>query len=254
MCKIFGHNIKLTILLKANRSMVDNTRKLVYGSSIFAKLMSNLNTKFQFRLLSFYNDKKIIDLIKIVKKEVDFAFFPIEAYHVYSIAKSQSKLDGDMAEVGVYQGGSAKLIAEVKNEKELYLFDTFEGLPKVSKKDTHFGASYCKTGEFSNTSLENVENYLSNYKNIYCYKGKFPETSEPIKTKKFSFVHLDVDLFQSTIDCLEFFYPRMINGGIILTHDYHTDGVKQAFNEFCKDKKIPQIQLLGSQCAITKLE
>ena len=41
---------------------------------------------------------------------------------------------------------------------------------------------------------------------------------------------------------------------IILTHDYHTDGVKQAFNEFCKDKKIPQIQLLGSQCAITKLE
>ena len=254
MCKIFGHNIKLTILLKANRSMVNNTRKLVYGSSIFAKLMSNLNTKFQFRLLSFYNDKKIIDLIKIVKKEVDFAFFPIEAYHVYSIAKSQSNLDGDMAEVGVYQGGSAKLIAEVKNEKELYLFDTFEGLPKVSKKDTHFGTSYWKTGEFSNTSLENVENYLSNYKNIYCYKGKFPETSEPIKTKKFSFVHLDVDLFQSTIDCLEFFYPRMINGGIILTHDYHTDGVKQAFNEFCKDKKIPQIQLLGSQCAITKLE
>ena len=254
MCKIFGHNIKLTILLKANRSMVDNTRKLVYGSSIFAKLMSNLNTKFQFSLLSFYNDKKIIDLIKIVKKEVDFAFFPIEAYHVYSIAKSQSKLDGDMAEVGVYQGGSAKLIAEVKNEKELYLFDTFEGLPKVSEKDTHFGTSYWKTGEFSNTSLENVENYLSNYKNIYCYKGKFPETSEAIKTKKFSFVHLDVDLFQSTIDCLEFFYPRMINGGIILTHDYHTDGVKQAFNEFCKDKKIPQIQLLGSQCAITKLE
>ena len=254
MCKIFGHNIKLTILLKANRSMVDNTRKLVYGSSIFAKLMSNLNTKFQFRLLSFYNDKKIIDLIKIVKKEVDFAFFPIEAYHVYSIAKSQSKLDGDMAEVGVYQGGSAKLIAEVKNEKELYLFDTFEGLPKVSTKDTHFGTSYWKTGEFSNTSLENVENYLSNYKNIYCYKGKFPETSEPIKIKKFSFVHLDVDLFQSTIDCLEFFYPRMINGGIILTHDYHTDGVKQAFNECCKDKKIPQIQLLGSQCAITKLE
>ena len=254
MCKIFGHNIKLTILLKANRSMVDNTRKLVYGSSIFAKLMSNLNTKFQFRLLLFYNDKKIIDLIKIVKKEVDFAFLPIAAYHVYSIAKSQSKLDGDMAEVGVYQGGSAKLIAEVKNGKELHLFDTFEGLPKVSEKDTHFGTSYWKTGEFSNTSLEKVKNYLSNYKNIFCYKGKFPDTSEPIKNKKFSFVHLDVDLFQSTIDCLEFFYPRMINGGVILTHDYHTDGVKQAFNEFCKDKKIPQIQLLGSQCAITKLE
>jgi O-methyltransferase len=252
MCKIFGHNIKLTILLKANRSMVDNTRKLVYGSRIFAKLMSNLNTKFQFRLLSFYNDKKIIDLIKIVKKEVDFAFFPIEAYHVYSIAKSQSKLDGDMVEVGVYQGGSAKLIAEVKNGKELHLFDTFEGLPKVSEKDTHFGTQYWKTGEFSNTSLENVENYLSNYKNVYCYKGKFPETSEPIKNKKFSFVHLDVDLYQSTMDCLNFFYPRMITGGIILTHDYHTSGVRDAFEEFFQDKNIPWIKLSGSQCLVVK--
>ena len=94
--------------------MVNNTRKLVYGSNIVGKFMSNLNTKFQFKLLSFYNDKKIVDLIKTVKKEVDFAFYPIEAYHVYSIAKSQSRLDGDMAEVGVYQGGSAKLISEIK--------------------------------------------------------------------------------------------------------------------------------------------
>ena len=96
MSKIFGHNIKLTILLKSIRIMVDNTRKLVYGSNIFGKFLSNLNTKFQFKLLAFYNDKKIIELIKIVKKEVDFAFYPIEAYHVYSIAKSQSKLNGDV--------------------------------------------------------------------------------------------------------------------------------------------------------------
>ena len=54
------------------------------------------------------------------------------------------------------------------------------------------------------------------------------------------------DLFQSKIDCLDFFYPRMIHGRIILTHDYHTDRIKQAFNEFFNDKKIPQIQPLGS--------
>ena len=74
-------------------------------------------------------------------------------------------------------------------------------LKKIHILEHHTG----RTGEFSNTSLENVENYLSNYKNIYCYKGKFPETSEPIKNKKFSFVHLDVDLFQSTIDCFRIF-------------------------------------------------
>ena len=54
---------------------------------------------------------------------------------------------------------------------------------------------------------------------------------------------------------LEFFYPRMINGGIILTHDYHTDGVKQAFNEFCKDKKNPSNTITWiTMYAITKLE
>jgi len=235
------------------RDMSNNTRKLVYRSNIFGSILGKINTKFQFKLLSFYKDKKSVDLIKNIKNDVDFAFYPLEAYHVYSIAKSQSRLDGDMAEVGVYQGGSAKLISEAKNDKVLHLFDTFEGLPSVSDNDTHFGTKYWKTGEFNDTSLDNVKKYLSKYKKINFHKGKFPETSEPIKDKKFSFVHLDVDLFQSTKDCLEIFFPKMINGGIILTHDYHTDGVKKAFNEFCKDKKIPCVELSGSQCMIVKL-
>lgn len=252
MCKIFSHNIKLSTIII--RNMSNNTRKLVYRSSILGNILGNINTKFQFKLLSFYKDKKSVELIKSVKNEVDFAFYPIEAYHVFSIAKSQSRLDGDMAEVGVYQGGSAKLISEAKNGRELHLFDTFEGLPSVSENDTHFGTKYWKTGEFSNTSVENVKRYLSKYEKIHFYKGKFPQTSDPVKNKKFSFVHLDVDLFQSTIDCLQFFFPRMIKGGIILTHDYHTDGVKKAFEEFCHDKKIPWIELAGSQCMITNLE
>jgi len=61
-----------------------------------------------------------------------------------------------------------------------------------------------------------------------------------------------VDLYKSTIDCLGFFYPRMIQGGIILTHDYHTDGVQTAFKEFFDGKKIPIIELTGSQCMVIK--
>jgi O-methyltransferase len=252
MKKNISHSIKLSTIII--RNMSNNTRKLVYKSNMFGNILGKINTKFQFKLLSFYKDQKTVEIIKTIKNEVDFAFYPIEAFHVFSIAKSQSRLDGDMAEVGVYQGGSAKLISEAKNERELHLFDTFEGLPPVTEKDTHFGTKYWKTGEFSNTSLEIVKEYLAKYKKINFHKGTFPETSEPIKNKKFSFVHLDVDLFQSTIDCLQFFFPLMINGGIILTHDYHTDGVKKAFEEFCQNKKIPWIELSGSQCMIIKLE
>ena len=57
MCKIFGHNIKLIILVNNFRVMVNNTRKLVCGSNIVGTFLSNLNAKFQ--LLSFYDDKKI---------------------------------------------------------------------------------------------------------------------------------------------------------------------------------------------------
>ena len=229
------------------------TRNLVYKSNIISKILSYFNSEFQLKLLSFYKEKKVVELIKNIKKEIDFAFYPIEAFQVYSIAKSQSNLYGDMAEVGVYQGGSAKLICEVKKEKTLHLFDTFEGLPQVTKEDTHFGIEYWNTGEFKNTSIENVQKYLAKYKNVKFYKGKFPETSEPIEKIQFSFVHLDVDLYQSTLDCLQFFFPRMVKGGIIMTHDFHTSGVRKAFEEYFNDKQIPQIELSSSQCLIVKL-
>jgi len=142
----------------------------------------------------------------------------------------------------------SKLQAE--ENKKLHLFDTFEGLPELSDKDTHFGMKYWKKNQFNDTSVESVKNYLSKYENVFFYKGEFPSTSDPVENTKFSFVHLDVDLYQSTLDCLTFFYPRLVQGGIILTHDYHTNGVRSAFDEFFRDKKIPIVELPGSQCMV----
>jgi O-methyltransferase len=228
----------------------DSIRTSVYKTKIIGKVLGYFLSFFQFKLLSFYKGNQVVDMIKSIKSEVDLAFYPYEAYIVYSITKSQSRLEGDMAEVGVYQGGSAKIICEAKGKNTLHLFDTFSGLPPVSDKDTHFGTKFWKDNEFNNTSEEKVRKYLSKYENVHLYKGKFPETSEPIRNSKFSFVHLDVDLYQSTYDCLEFFYPRLIKGGIILTHDYHSKGVQTAFKDYFQNKKIPIIELTGSQCMI----
>ena len=92
--------------------MGEALRSTVYSSDQIGKILGYFSTKFQYKLLSFYKEKKVVDLIKNIKNDVDFAFFPYEAYMLYSIAKSQRELDGDMAEVGVYQGGSAKLISD----------------------------------------------------------------------------------------------------------------------------------------------
>ena len=203
-------------------------------------------------MLHFYKNKEVVDLIKSTKKEVDFLFRPCDAFNVYALARAQSALNGDMAEVGVYQGGSAKLICEAKGNKTLHLFDTFDGLPDVSEVDKQFNAiTFFQKNQYK-TDFQAVKEYLSAYKNVQFYKGFFPKTAIPVKAKKFSFVHLDVDLYQSTLDCRKFFYPRMIKGGIIISHDYHAYGVRKAFEEFCKDKKEPILELAESQCMIVR--
>jgi O-methyltransferase len=233
--------------------MSDFVKKVVYKYNVLGDFLGLVITKFQFLILYFYKEKNDIDLIKLVKNEVNFTIFPNEAYIILSLAKNLAKLDGDMAEVGVYQGGSSKIICSVKGEKNLHLFDTFEGLPNVSEIDTHFGNKFWKTKQFNNTSLDNVKKYLSEFNNVFFYKGLFPNNSNPVKDTKFSFVHLDVDLHKSTKDCLEFFYPRLVSGGIILTHDYHSQGVKTAFKEFSKKEKISLLEMSGTQCLIIKI-
>ena len=232
--------------------MTDKTRKIVYNSKSISGILSKFATSFQFKLLYFYKDKEIVDLIKEIKKEVDFAFYPYEAYMIYSIVKTQTELEGDLAEVGVFQGGSAKLICEVKKEKKLYLFDTFTGLPEVSDEDTHFGQKHWYDNEFNNTSIESVKKILEKYDNVHIIKGIFPESGKEIVDKRFCFVHLDVDLYKSTIDALRFFFPKMVQGGIILIHDFHSDGIQKAFKEFKTENQIRVIELTGSQAMILK--
>ena len=69
------------------------------------------------------------------------------------------------------------------------------------------------------------------------YKGIFPETAKKIKNKRFAFVHIDVDIYQSTKDALEFFYPRVNIGGSIIVHDYPAHrGVQEACDEFMESR------------------
>lgn len=197
--------------------------------------------------------KKIFTLIDNVKDEIDFTLNPTEAYQLFQAVKATRDINGDIAEVGVYQGGSAKLICEARNKNKIfYLFDTFEGLPTPGEFDGSL-----KNGEYS-ASLKFAQDCLKSHKNIYFCQGIFPENANSIENKNFSFVHLDVDLYKSTLDALEFFYPRVNRGGIILSHDYGGGGegetaVKKAFDEFFADRPGSIFELTGSQCMIVKL-
>lgn len=187
-----------------------------------------------------------LKLIREVKAENEMLLSDLEAYQILMTVQKTEKLPGEIAEVGVYKGGSAKLIRET-TKKPLHLFDTFEGLPNLSPSDDpkNFKSGDCYA------SLEGVKEYLKKYEGISYYKGLFPGTSGPIRDKLFSFVHLDVDMYESTRDSLEFFYSRMIPGGAIISHDYPSyAGVKRAFDEFFKDKPEIIIETFGTGQAL----
>ena len=202
----------------------------------------------QLQLLKVQKDNNVINLIQRIQRNASSLMWPTEMVQIYNCVSSVKKLAGDFAEVGVYSGRSAKLICEVKDDRTFHLFDTFEGLPKPTTIDSNS----IKKGMYTAT-LGSVKTYLANYKNVIFHPGMFPETAEPVKDKSFAFVHLDVDLYHSTSECLKFFYPKMVGGGMILSHDYSTlAGVKKAFYEFFADKIESIIELSTSQCLIVK--
>lgn len=203
-------------------------------------------------VIIFYDEperSKVLKLIRKIKSENEMVLRDNEAYQIFMAVVRTAKINGEIAEVGVYKGGSAKIISEAKGNKILHLFDTFEGLPSISEVDN---PKQFQKGDYA-ASFENVKNYLKKYQNVHLYKGFFPSTSLPINNFMFSFVHLDLDLYESTLDSIKFFYPRMNKGGIIISHDYiDASGVRKAFDEFFEDKPEPIIEMSGSQCLIVK--
>ena len=192
--------------------------------------------------------RNALTLIRKVYRERKMLLLDHEAYQIVMFANRTRKIPGEIAEVGVYTGGSAKLIAETVSEKEIHLFDSFEGLPAPVDVDP----KKFTEGQYG-ADLEDVRAYLSAYPNVHLYKGFFPATSGPIASKKFAFVHLDVDLYESTKASLEFFYSRMSPGGVLLSHDYMTaEGVKKAFDEFLADKPEALLESSWSQCFFVK--
>jgi O-methyltransferase len=127
------------------------------------------------------------------------------------------------------------------------LFDTFAGLPAASEWDTKF-----QKGGFA-SSLDQVRAYLDHFPGVHFHPGLFPQTAEGLEQLTFSFVHLDVDLYQSTVSGLQWFYPRLNPGGILISHDYDAEGVRKAFDEFLSDKPECILELAGSQVAFVKV-
>lgn len=181
-----------------------------------------------------------IERNKIITKYVDI---PTEA-RIECLRNIKELLDedavlGECAELGVYQGDFAKEINRIFKDRTLYLFDTFEGFANSDcESEISKGYTDCnKTGYFSNTTEHLVMEKMKYKEKINICKGYFPHSANGIE-ENWCFVNLDADLYEPTLAGLEYFYPRMHDGGIILVHDYFSKafhGVKDAVRYYCKN-------------------
>ncbi len=178
---------------------------------------------------------------------------PLHAkYLLYCMALDSSRrCSGAVAECGVYKGGTARILAESLPQRCVYLFDTFAGMPETDPaRDLH------KSGDFADTSIASVREYLSGLTNVNLVPGLIPDSLRAARDCSFCFVHIDLDIYTAIRSACEFFYPRMGPGGTILFDDYgysSCPGARAAVDEFFSDKPEVITVMATGQCSVQKL-
>jgi len=146
----------------------------------------------------------------------------------------KQEVNGCFAELGVYKGGSARILHLMDPTRRFHLFDTFEGFPpRDLEKETGKAATYTPQN-FGDTSIEKARMHINGNDNITFHTGYFPGSAKELENEVFSLVNMDADLFNPTKAGLEFFYPRLSPGGVILVHDYNDNwpGIVKAVDDF----------------------
>ena len=156
------------------------------------------------------------------------------------------------AECGVYMGSCLVACAEIIRQyglnAHIYGLDSFEGLPHLSSIDRQHSSDlvleeFRKNGTiFNDTSLDQVradidERDLNSY--ITLVPGFFKDTLSTLPEGPYFFMNLDCDLYDGHLECLDFFYPRMEQGGIIFFDDYHSAHypmAKEAIDKFMHNR------------------
>lgn len=173
-------------------------------------------------------------------------------YTLNELLKQVQHIGGDIAECGAYKGVSALLMCQALTGSPslVHLFDSFEGLAEPLPID----GGYWQKGSLS-TGEQALRETLADFENYRVYKGWIPERFEDVADLTFRFVHIDVDLFEPTRDSLEFFYPRLARGGVLLLDDHGfktCPGATKAADEFFADKPEKLLLLTTGQAFTLK--
>jgi O-methyltransferase len=191
------------------------------------------------------------------------------AYNFARYVEHVASLGGPMVECGVFNGFSALLACRILaalrpgfRGEDLFLVDSFEGLSAPKEEDlmevTHAGRSARVPshgqGHFA-VGLPVVRARFGDYPEATFVKGWIPPALQALPERRWSFVHIDVDLYEPTLACLEYFHGRMAPGGVILNDDFSSPlfpGGNRAWLEFFERHPAPFLVLDTGQAIYVK--
>ncbi len=185
------------------------------------------------------------------EREIDknyFDYVRLSTLELVSFEINNRNLTGNVAELGVYKGKFARYINKYFPNRLLYLFDTFEGFSESDVIVEKQGRFSMGDQDFSETSVESVLKLMPFPEKCVPIKGFFPHSAKGVDDT-FAFVSLDADLYEPIYSGLQFFYPRLVEGGYIFIHDFNNKnykGARKAVEEFCIAKHIGFVPISDS--------
>jgi copper chaperone CopZ len=234
----------------------DIIKKIVQNSGYDIRKKNSFDTPPEFPSDFTEND------IEIIKKVKPFTLTSNE--RIYSLLQAtkyvtDNDIPGDFVECGVWKGGSMMSVAytllkEKKQDRDLYLFDTYEGMSKPTELDVSFEGKKADSQFEENKRDENssdwcfasinevkqnvLETGYSSEK-LHFVKGKVEDTLPENAPKQIALLRLDTDWYESTKHELIHLFPKLVSGGVLILDDYgYWAGAKKAVDEYISQNKI----------------
>ncbi len=188
---------------------------------------------------------------------------PERLYAAYKAAQyvADNNIPGSIVECGVWKGGSCMMMALALlkkgiRDRELYLYDTYEGMPEPGEKDKSLGGNSAygtwKDNQTTDVNtwcyspLEEVQNNLSSTgypkDKIHFVKGKVEDTIPQTLPGSIALLRLDTDWFDSTYHEMQHLYPLLATKGVLIIDDYgHWQGAREAVDKYFTENKISML-------------
>ncbi|MDH4452070.1 MAG: TylF/MycF/NovP-related O-methyltransferase [Verrucomicrobiota bacterium] len=160
-------------------------------------------------------------------------------------------IQGSLVECGVWRGGNMAVASRTlqllgNTSRDLYLYDTFEGMSEPTEHDADYGGNSAAqilaaeqkgTGMWCEAGIEDVTQVMKetgySMNKVHLVKGKVEDTIPSTIPNEIALLRLDTDWYESTLHELVHLYPRLKPGGVLIIDDYgHWRGARQAVDEY----------------------